>query len=391
MHSFCCPAFRNPLSLTLLLCGFVAILAGCAGSGADGIHGQLAGAEEADVRLAAVGARGFVDLDTVQADANGNFSIPSEALKTLALDVYKVNVGESHFFVIADSLSRLRVEGALPETPGIITDLDIAGDNWSSGFAAFIAEVVSKNDSLGILKQAASGSNGSTVQEQIAAKKAYDAMREGLTNFVRQTVRDHKNDPIGLMALEHLDLSADRVLAQQVIDSTRVLMGHSKAHRNLSQRVSTQAKPRQTARRNDLIQPGMAMPDITLTDPEGQERSISDLRGKVVLVDFWASWCGPCRRENPNVVRAWKEYRDQGFEVFSISLDKDATKWDRAIKQDGLIWPYHVSDLRGWNSTAAERFGISSIPHAILIDRDGTVVATHLRGPQLETELERLL
>ena len=223
------------------------------------------------------------------------------------------------------------------------------------------------------------------------AKKRYDALQERQSNAIRNTVRNHKTDPIGLMALEHLNLTLDRALAQQVIDSTRTLMGHSMAHRNLSQRVAKQRKPQQSARRNDLIKPGMAMPDIELEDPNGKTRALSDLRGKVVLVDFWASWCGPCRRENPNVVRAWNEYKDQGFEVFSVSLDKDLKKWKRAIDQDGLIWPYHISDLRGWSSSATQLFGISSIPHAILIDKDGTVVATHLRGAQLESELQRLL
>ena len=140
-----------------------------------------------------------------------------------------------------------------------------------------------------------------------------------------------------------------------------------------------------------MIKPGMAMPDVALNDPTGKERALSDLRGKVVLVDFWASWCGPCRRENPNVVRAWQAYKDKGFEVFSVSLDKDVSKWERAIAQDGLVWPNHVSDLKGWNSVATGLYGISSIPHAILIDKDGTVVATHLRGSQLEAELEQLL
>ena len=389
MRPSCTPSLRKPLSLTLALLT-VAII-GCVGPGNGGISGHLEGAEDATIKLAGVGTRGFVDIDTVQADATGAFAITPESLQGLALDVYRVSVGKSHFFVIADSLSSLQVEGTLPENAGIITDLSISGDQWTSGFTDFLRDVMSKNDSLAALKKTAGGSTGASVQEQITAKKDYDALREQLTKYVRQTVRAHKNDPIGLMALEHLDLSADRVLAQQVIDSTRTLMGHSKAHRNLAQRVSTQAKPRQNSRRNDLIKPGMAMPDITLADPSGKERSISDLKGKVVLVDFWASWCGPCRRENPNVVRAWKEFKDQGFEVFSISLDKDATKWDRAIQQDGLIWPNHVSDLRGWNSSAAERYGISSIPHAILIDRDGTVVATHLRGAQLESELEQLL
>ena len=188
-----------------------------------------------------------------------------------------------------------------------------------------------------------------------------------------------------------MDLSADRALAKQVVDSTRALLGHTMAHRNLTNRVSNLEKPRNQRRRNDLIQPGMAMPDIALADPTGKQRALSDLRGKVVLVDFWASWCGPCRRENPNVVRAWNEYKDRGFDVFSISLDRDVSQWKRAIDQDGLAWPYHISDLKGWSSVVSTLYGVSSIPHAILIDADGTVVATHLRGNQLERELEKLL
>lgn len=192
--------------------------------------------------------------------------------------------------------------------------------------------------------------------------------------------------------MEYLNLSTDRALAKEIIDSTRTLMGHSAAHRNLSRRVNKQRKPaNQQQRRNGKITVGMAMPDIALNDPTGKQRALSDLRGKVVLVDFWASWCGPCRRENPNVVRAYNEYKDRGFEVFSVSLDKTVGKWERAIEQDGLIWPHHISDLRGWNSVVTDIYGISSIPHAILIDQQGTVVATHLRGAQLEAELDKLL
>jgi peroxiredoxin len=381
------PFFRFKPAAPILM--FLLVLAaGCSESG-PGISGQLTGAEGAEVRLAGLGARGFTDMDTVQADASGRFDIPAEALGALALDVYRVNVGKSHFFVIGDSLSSLQVTGNLPEPAGLITDLEVSGDAWTAGFTAFMQEIVQRSDSMAEAKKQMTQQG--TTEEKIAGKKAYDAMRDRMMGFVKKTIRDHKNDPVGLMALEHLDLSADRALAKQVIDSTRTLMGHSAAHRNLSQRISTQPKPRQQARRNDLIKPGMPMPDISLNDPSGKQRALSDLRGKVVLVDFWASWCGPCRRENPNVVRAWNEYKDKGFEVFSVSLDKDVSKWERAIAQDGLIWPNHISDLRGWNSVATERFGISSIPHAILIDKDGTVVATHLRGSQLEAELEQLL
>lgn len=374
---------------TFCIVALVATMGSSCGGPAPGISGKLDGAANAEVRLAAFRDRGFEDVSTHQADGSGGFVIPPDALTGLALDVYKVNVGESHFFLIGDSLTQLQVQGALPEANGLITDLAISGDDWTKGFAAFISEIYARNDSMAAAKAVVSGQG--TPEEQIAGKQQYDGLRDRLTSFVRRTIREHKKDPIGLMALEHLDLSADRILAQQVIDSTRALMGHSMAHRNLSRRVASQPKPRQTARRNDLIEPGMAMPDIALNDPTGKEIALSDLRGKVVLVDFWASWCGPCRRENPNVVRAWQAYKDKGFEVFSISLDKDVAKWERAIAQDGLLWPNHVSDLKGWNSVAASRYGISSIPHAILIDKDGTVVATHLRGSQLEAQLEQLL
>jgi thiol-disulfide isomerase/thioredoxin len=110
-----------------------------------------------------------------------------------------------------------------------------------------------------------------------------------------------------------------------------------------------------------------------------------------VLLDFWASWCGPCRRENPNVVNAYNEYQSKGFEVFSVSLDKQTDRWVQAIEQDGLLWPNHVSDLNGWQNAASRAYGVTSIPHAVLIDQDGVIAATHLRGRVLQQKLNELL
>lgn len=136
---------------------------------------------------------------------------------------------------------------------------------------------------------------------------------------------------------------------------------------------------------------GSQAPDITLPDPEGNPRSLSSLKGKVVLVDFWASWCGPCRKENPNVVKAYTKYHDKGFEVFSVSLDKDRESWLKAIAADKLSWPNHVSDLKYWKSAGAAVYGVSSIPFAVLIDKEGKIVAKKLRGDALENKLEELL
>jgi len=135
---------------------------------------------------------------------------------------------------------------------------------------------------------------------------------------------------------------------------------------------------------------GMQAPDIEMTDTAGVVRRLSDLRGKVVLIDFWASWCGPCRMENPNVVRLYQKYHDMGFEIFSVSLDKEHDKWVAAIKKDNLMWPNHVSDLRYWSSAAGKLYGISSIPATVLVDRNGIVLARNLRGPQLEEKLKEI-
>jgi thiol-disulfide isomerase/thioredoxin len=131
-------------------------------------------------------------------------------------------------------------------------------------------------------------------------------------------------------------------------------------------------------------------PEISLPNPEGKEMTLSSLRGKYVLIDFWASWCGPCRIENPNVVRLYNKYKGEKFEIFSVSLDKDKEKWIKAIKADGLIWDYHVSDLLGWQTTMVEKYQFNGIPHTVLIDPEGKIIAEKLRGPSLERKLQEL-
>jgi thiol-disulfide isomerase/thioredoxin len=128
-----------------------------------------------------------------------------------------------------------------------------------------------------------------------------------------------------------------------------------------------------------------------LPSPEGQAIALSSLRGKVVLIDFWASWCGPCRMENPNVVKLYNEKKNQGFEVYSVSLDKDKNAWTAAIAKDGLIWPSHVSDLGYWNSVVVKQYGFQGIPFTVLVGRDGKILAKGLRGQQLEEAVTRYL
>jgi thiol-disulfide isomerase/thioredoxin len=141
---------------------------------------------------------------------------------------------------------------------------------------------------------------------------------------------------------------------------------------------------------------GNKAPELIGKSTTGETLKLSDTSGRLVLLDFWAAWCGPCRRENPTVVQAWKKYRDKtfsqgkGFTVFSVSLDRTGESWKKAIADDQLGWPYHISDLKGWYSKHAAIYGVRSIPANYLIDGNGIIIAKNLRGPALEATLEKL-
>ena len=131
-------------------------------------------------------------------------------------------------------------------------------------------------------------------------------------------------------------------------------------------------------------------PEIALSDPSGKEIKLSSLRGNYVLIEFWASWCVPCRKENPNVVRLYKKYKSKGFTVFSVSLDDNKEDWKAAIQKDGLIWENHVSDLLKWNSQMPQLYGFNGIPHTVLINPEGNIIGVGLRGAELERKLEEI-
>jgi len=134
---------------------------------------------------------------------------------------------------------------------------------------------------------------------------------------------------------------------------------------------------------------GQLAPEFTMNDPQGVPLALSSLRGNVLLVDFWAAWCGPCRRENPNVVEAYNRFRDKGFDILGVSLDDNKEDWLKAIEDDLLTWN-HVSDLQGWSNAAAVQYGIQGIPANLLLDKEGRIIDKDLRGEDLQTRLAEI-
>lgn len=135
---------------------------------------------------------------------------------------------------------------------------------------------------------------------------------------------------------------------------------------------------------------GMVPPDFTQTTPDGKSITLSSLKGKYVLVDFWASWCGPCRRENPNIVQRYNEFKDKNFEIFGVSYDTKKDRWEKAIQDDGLTWQ-QVSDLQGWKNATSALYGIKAIPANLLLDKEGKIIAKNLFGKKLAQKLSQVL
>ena len=211
-----------------------------------------------------------------------------------------------------------------------------------------------------------------------AAQYQKDAVQAKLTY-----AKAHPNSYMALVALNStLSDDADAVGAEKIFRQLAPATQNSELGKSSLQRMQ----------KLKLTQMGVEAPDFTLSDVNGKPVKLSDFRGKYVLLDFWASWCGPCRRENPNLVKAYSQYKDKGFTILGVALDKEADrdKWLKAIETDGLAWT-QVSDLKYWQSDVAKLYDVKAIPMNFLIDRNGKIVAKYLRGDVLNQKLAEVM
>lgn len=223
--------------------------------------------------------------------------------------------------------------------------------------------------------------------KQKEVNKQFTPVFEAFKGYRTRFIKEHPNSPALVGVLSTFNLEREFKEYEKVVEGLQKSFGESPT---IERVFAEYEKNKERMKANQPLSPGSKAKEIAQPNPDGEIMKLSDYKGNYVLIDFWASWCGPCRKENPNVVELYKKYKDDGFEVFSVSLDKDKSRWVAAIEQDNLIWDGHVSDLKFWSSAAAKDYNVSSIPFTVLVNPEGKIVKTRLRGVQLEETLKSI-
>lgn len=349
------------------------------------VSGSIFNADFDSVKISHFFGKYYKDYLSVPIDKKGNFTIKGVLP---SMDYYVLRVGKSQVHLILRDKSDLKVYGDGKKINQFCNIVNSDESDAMNKFSNRMDRWNVKSDS------AMTAIKGDTAK----AKAINDYMSKEFLNYQNERqefIASNQNSPALIIALVGMNIENEFEAYEAIMNQIITAFGNSptvkeyaKYVQGVKEKKISEAKSADDA---SLLNPGKMAP---VFEELGVDRkttySLASLKGKVVLIDFWASWCGPCRKENPNVVKTYEKYKNDGFTVMSVSLDTDKDKWNAAIKQDKLTWDNHVSDLGGWNSRVGKMYGVNSVPFTVLIDQEGKIINTNLRGEALENELRKI-
>lgn len=339
------------------------------------IDGEIKGKDTGSIKLMKYADGKWVAEDSTVL-SKGKFQLKGKAdlpeLRIIALDPREM---VAQFFAENGSLTLQAWSDSLNKTV-------VKGSRSNETFKLYQQELTSLTKEAQGMQQRYMAAQSTGDQEGM--KKAqidYEVMNENLNVFAKNFIREHKNSTVSpLIAM----MQFGQTISAAEIDTLIAFL--DPAVRS-SIYVGELQKIANKMRATDI---GTLAPDFTMPTPEGTSFTLSSTRGKYVMVDFWAAWCQPCRRENPNVVALYAKYKDKGFDIVGVSLDRTKEDWVKAIADDQLSW-HQVSELKFWQSEIVQKYGVTAIPCTFLLDKEGKIIAKNLRGEELAQKLEELM
>lgn len=341
------------------------------------------GMPEQNVVLEELGFNELKLIDSTRSDKSGKFNLKGIYTEPA---LYRIKLGDQFMLVIVDG-EHVKLSSAWND----LSSYTVKGSPGSSSLNEFRKRYMTITKEMLSLEMVTDSLNATAapdslitmVEEELSEKsKAFNTL---IKNYSDTT----KSLPVALFAASKL-LGDDT--ENEYIKTFAAGLSKRFSDNKLSSEFKDKVKEKLASAQATNSGPkiGSMAPDFTLTSLDNKTISLSSLKGKYVLVDFWASWCPPCRAENPNVVAAYKKFKDKNFTILGISLDQDKNKWAEAVAKDKLTWS-HVSDLKGWDSQVAALYGVQSIPANFLVDPNGKIIARDLRGDVLERTLSSKL